>query len=349
MAHRLVGLDVGAESIRAAQVVFNAKGAATVEKIGEVPLPSGIIEAGEVRDQDGFARVLMKFWDDLEFKTRHVALGANSLHVFARELAVPVMSIQRIRESLQFLMEGVLPVPPDQLYLDFYPIERRTEESGPVFQGLAVAADRNSVDLMVDALVKAKLRPIAVDFIPFALLRVRSLAEYEAETIALIDIGAGATNVVIARGSVPLFVRVIPVGGKDLDEALTFNLKLTGEEATIAKMNITADSRTKQDQEVRQIIEAQNQETVSNLKNTFEYFGQSRPADRENISRILLSGGGSSTLGLPQAIEVGLGIPVTVVSELLNVHKSDALHISNERLSHMAVAVGLALGEAQNG
>ena len=349
MARRVVGLDVGAESVRAAQLLFTAKGEAIVEKVGEVPLPEGIMEGGEVSDQEGLARVLLKFWEDLDFKTHHVVIAANSMHVFARELSVPVMSMQRIRESLHFLMEGVLPVPPEQLYLDFYPIEERTEESGPVFQGLAVAADRNSVEVLVDAVAKAKLRPMAVDFIPFALLRVRSKAEFEGETVALIDMGAGATNVLIARGSVPLFVRIIPVGGKDLDQALMYALKLTAEEATIAKMNITADGKSKADQEVRAVIENQTAELVANLKNTFEYFGQSRPADRANISRILLSGGAAMTLGVPEAVEAGLGIPVTFITKLEHVKKADSLHINDERLSHMALAIGLALGEAQNG
>lgn len=348
MAQRIIGLDVGAESIRAAQLIFTSKGEVVVEKVGEVPLPEGVIEAGDVNDQDALAAVLTKFWADLGFKTKRVVLGANSMHVFARELSVPVMSLQRIRESLQFLMEGVLPVSPEQLYLDFYPIERKTEESGPVYQGLAVAADKNSVDMLVDAVTKAKLRPIGVDFIPFALLRVRNLAELHAETLALVDIGAGTTNVVIARGGVPLFVRIIPVGGNDLDRELMFQLKLDHDEAIVAKMGLSAGAKDKQSIDVKAVVDTQNQELVANLKNTFEYFDQVRPADRDNIAKVLLSGGGALTLGVLEAIQDGLGVPVEFVSKLANVHKVENLRITDERLSHMAMAIGLALGEVEN-
>ena len=348
MAHRIVGLDVGAESIRAAQLLISARGEVVVEKVGEVPLPESVIETGDVNDQDGLAAVLAKFWVDLGFKTKRVVLGANSMHVFARELSVPVMSLQRIRESLQFLMEGVLPVSPDQLYLDFYPIERKTEESGPVYQGLAVAADKNSVDMLVDAVTKAKLRPIGVDFIPFALLRVRNLAEFQAETLALVDIGAGTTNVVIARGGVPLFVRIIPVGGNDLDRELMFQLKLDHDEAIVAKMGLSADAKDKRSIDVKSVVDNQNMELVANLKNTFEYFGQARPADRANISKVLLSGGGALTLGIADAISSGLGVQVELVNKLANINKAETLHITDERLSHMAMAIGLALGEVEH-
>jgi len=71
--------------------------------------------------------------------------------------------------------------------------------------------------------------------------------------------------------------------------------------------------------------------------------------DRANISRILLSGGGAMALGVPQAIEAGLGLPVTFVTKLEHVRKADSLHINDERLSHMAIAIGLALGAVNNG
>ena len=223
MARRIVGVDIGFNILRAAQVRFQrGDHLPIVEKLAKRRLPPGVVEYGDVLDGPALVRELAEFWREAGFKSKHVALAASNLHVFAREMAVPVMSAQRIRESLPFMMEGILPVAPDQLYLDFYPVEQHVDETGQSYMGLAVAAERKSIDDMTKCVTDAGLRPMQVDFAPFALMRARGLASKQDEVCAYIDIGAGSSIVIIARGQVPLFVRIIPNGGNDIDDALVF-------------------------------------------------------------------------------------------------------------------------------
>ena len=346
MAKRIVGLDVGFTSLRAAQVNFTYKGVPLIEKVAELKYPKGLVEFGEIRDRSAFTKFLKEFWDQQKFATRHVALAAGSLHVFARELSVPVMSVQRIKESLPFMMEGILPVPAEQLYIDFYPAEMRSDASGQTVHGLAVAAEKVAVDALVNCVVDARLRPMAVDFIPFALARVHLGPETPNQLNVLIDIGAGATNVVIAVGTVPQFVRVIPNGGQDVDRDLMVGLNIPEEDAAAVKVRLTKAPRAKGDLAAWNIMQDSIKEFVTTVKNTFDYYQQSHTNDAKPIAGIMLSGGGSHLGGLIETFEKEFAVPVVLNDAASHIQKAANLKVNDETLERMAIAVGLALGGA---
>ncbi|WP_172956013.1 type IV pilus assembly protein PilM [Rhodoluna limnophila] len=344
MAHRVVGIDVGFATLRAAQVRHASSAEAEVEKLVEISLPEGVIEAGEVVDRAALTKLLVDLWKQAGFKTRKVVVAAGSLHVFARELTVPLMSMQRIRESLPFMMEGILPVEPNQLFLDFYPAEDTHDETGPAIRGLAVAAERASVDSLVDCLMAARLRPIAVDFVPFALLRVHKIPKDKNQLQALIDIGAGATNVVITKGGIPLFVRVIPVGGLDVDHALMIDLKLSEAEAHSLKTKVKFDSKNKDEVEALTSIERVIGDFVAGIKNTLDYFEQSHDESGRKVGQLILSGGGAKLTGLADALAKVVDLPVIIDGDVHQIKTSSKLGASDEKIRRFALAIGLAIG-----
>ncbi len=343
MAKRVIGLDVGYKTLRGAQLHLVGNGKPVLERLFEMAIPDGLINFGDIRDRDGFIALLRQFMLDSEFKTRKVVLSAGSLHVFARELVVPKMSELRIKESLPFLMEGILPVAPSQLILDFYPAEERVEDGVTNIHGLVVAAERPSVDALVDCVIQARFEPLAVDFIPFALLRVRLSAEAGDKTVLVADVGAGATNLVIARGPVPLFVRVIPNGGQDIDRALIFQLKMSPEQAAATKLKLKEKPEDKADLEAWEVIQKAAEDYVNTLKSTLEYYEQSHGAESGKVDNVILTGGGSELVGLRDRVELALKVPVKLDGRPINIEKAPGLSASDEKLSRFAVAIGLAM------
>ena len=350
MARRIVGVDIGFNILRAAQVRFQrGDHLPIVEKLAERRLPPGVVEYGDVLDGPALVRELAEFWREAGFKSKHVALAASNLHVFAREMAVPVMSAQRIRESLPFMMEGILPVAPDQLYLDFYPVEQHVDETGQSYMGLAVAAERKSIDDMTKCVTDAGLRPMQVDFAPFALMRARGLASKQDEVCAYIDIGAGSSIVIIARGQVPLFVRIIPNGGNDIDDALVFNLKVTNDEAAKIKMDMKEKPKSGDDLHAWDLIQAASTDLLSAVKSTFDYFAQSHAKEPIPLTQVVLSGGGAHTPGITEAIAAISALPVEVDGNVSGVEWAHNLQKAKHKTSDMALAIGLALGRGQDG
>ena len=238
MAKNIVGVDISAGGIRAVEV-RDARGARpTVVKYDSIPLPEGAVLRGEVVEVTTVVTALRQLWTAGGFTSKDVVLGIGNHRVLARDLTVPRMSIERIRESLSFQVQDLLPVPVDQALLDFYPVSEGNSDQGPVVNGLLVAAVKESVDTNVRAVELAGLNPVDVDLIPFALCRVLLRGSSRRGVTAVIEVGSNTSTVVVARDGVPEFVRIISAGGRDLTDAVRSEASLTTEQAEATKMNL---------------------------------------------------------------------------------------------------------------
>ena len=120
--------------------------------------------------------------------------------------------------------------------LDYDPIGEFEQDDRRMLRMLLVAAQRQMVDTVVSAATGAKLEPIGLDLVPFAMVRsvgttgVGMDLEDEGDE-AVIDIGAHVTNIVVhARGTVR-FVRILPSGGRDVTLAIARGMGVDDEVA----------------------------------------------------------------------------------------------------------------------
>jgi type IV pilus assembly protein PilM len=252
--------------------------------------------------------------------------------------------MQRIRESLPFLMESVLPVSPDLLYFDFYPSEDIVVEGAPSIRGLVVAAEKSNVDVLVGCAVSAHLRVASVDFGPFALLRVRLDPNLKEGVNAIVDVGSVSTRVVITRGVTPLFVRVIPTGGQKYDEALMAALRVSEISAADTKVRLVEPPQDEVDLAAWAVLQTSIKEFVASLKSTLDYFEQAHASDGLKIQQIMMSGGGSHLSGMLEAVKEAVAIPIIQNGDMSHFQKSADLDVNNEKLQRMAMAIGLAMG-----
>ncbi|WP_345761936.1 type IV pilus assembly protein PilM [Diaminobutyricibacter sp. McL0608] len=296
MAKSVVGIDIGSSSLRAVEVADADKSKPTLLRHHEVPLPVGAVSRGEVLEPNTVAASLKHLWTQAGFKSKSVVLGMGNQRVLARDLSVPRMSRERIRETLPFQVQDMLPVPVAEALLDFYPVSESMGENGPQLNGLLVAAVKDAVLGNVKATQLAGLTTVDVDLIPFALCRVLLTRPRMSGTIALIDIGANTTSVVIANGGVPQFVRIIPTGGADLTEALRSGLEIETGEAEMLKRSIglAKQVNTLEEHRAVEIIYQVTSDLLTSLRNTVSYFINTRPQDP--VRQLVVTGGGRSCL-----------------------------------------------------
>jgi type IV pilus assembly protein PilM len=348
MATRIVGLDIGRDTVRAVEVENADKSRPIAVRYAEVTLPADSVRNGEVREVNTVAAALRRLWSQGGFKTRNVVLGMGNQRVLARDLTVPRMSLEQIRESLPFQVQEMLPVPVNEALLDFYPISEGMGEQGPIINGLLIAAIKESVMANVNAVRQAGLNPVHVDLIPFALTRVLLRGSLARGTVALIDIGASTTNVVIATAGVPQFVRMIPAGGEDLTRALMNHLEISPQQAEGLKRQrglAPATNGLEPDRRAAEVIRESTSELLTSLRNTVNYFSNAR--QNEPVLGIVLSGGGSRLAGLPQALGDLTRVPVIPADPFATVELSKAMRNrgSYDALA-MTVSLGLAVGSA---
>lgn len=346
MAKNIVGIDIGAFAIRAVEVQDPDRPEPTIVRFAEVPIPIGSTRQGEVLEPNTVAGALRQLWTIGHFRSKDVVLGMGNQRVLSRDLTVPMAPLAQIRESLPFQVQDMLPVPVGEAILDFYPTDEGMGENGPVVSGLLVAAVKDAVLANVQAVQAAGLNPVGVDLIPFALSRVVTPRTHRGTT-AIVECGANTTTVVIVTDGVPKFVRIVPTGGDDITRTLAGRMSISESEAEAVKRHFgirELSARTPDDATAIASVRESVQELLSSLRNTINYFDNTRPS--ESVGDVQLIGGGAVLPGFADALSEYTRVPARVATPFAGVRT--ARSITAEALSAhsnaIAVAWGLAVG-----
>lgn len=340
---RVVGLDIGDGVLRAAEVKDPARARPTVVKYHEVAIPHGAVSKGEVVDRDAVVAGLRQLWSQGRFGTKDVVLGMGNHRILARDHVVRSQPIDRIREQLPFQVQDLLPVPVNDALLDFYPVWTEQTDQGPMVHGLLVAAIREAVLGNVEAAEAAGLHVAEVDLIPFALTRL--LLGAQSGMVALVDIGASTTYVVMAANGVPHFIRVIPNGGRDVTDAVVAAHDIPFGEAERLKrtFGILPHPLAPDMQPVAATIVAAVQDQLVAVRNTISYFATARPSTP--VHRVVLSGGGADLPGIREAFAELTRLPVTDADPGSRVAVARSARVEGTGWRDaLSVAVGLAVG-----
>ena len=365
MATSVVGLDIGSTGVRGVELSSNGKNRPTLVRAYEIPLPPGVVVRGEVVQPDVVGAAIKRLWSQGGFNSKKVVLGTGNQGVIVRDLTVPKMSLKRIRESLPFQVQSTLQMQLTDSLLDFYPISETVGEQGLFLNGLLVAAERKEILGNVSAVEKAGLIPVEVDLIPFALNRLLISRPQIMGTVALIDIGATTTSIIISTDGVPCFVRIIPTGGDDLTKALMEGLGIDNFSAEELKRSLTlgsvevkvddsnptsvkckcakcvAEDPYVDDFRSTEILHTVSGELLGSLRSTVNYFNNTRPQDP--VQQILLTGGGSLLSGIARALSEITHVPAIAADPLAVVALPRK---RTPKKVHLDVSISVALGLA---
>lgn len=347
----VVGLDIGTTHVRAAEMRFGSggpgRGAGQLLRCAQVPLPVGAVRDAEVVEPQTVATALRRLWSDGGFSTKDVVIGIGNQRVMVREIDLPSMPLDQLRASLPYQAQELLPMAAGEALLDFYPTRENDGPEGRTVTGMFVAAVRETVTANVLACEAAGLRPAMVDLNAFAQLRSLVTGELGARTVAIVDIGARVTNVVIADRGVPRFVRVLPSGGQDATDAVAAAMQVTSAEAEQIKREIGVGYAVTPDrQEAADAVLTVTRTLVESVRNTFSFYTSSHPGSQ--IEVIALTGGGGHLPGFGQYLSSASRIGVTLgnPTEHISLDKSVAKTFPVGLESSFATSIGLAYGAA---
>lgn len=345
MAHSIVGVDFGHGVIRAAEIANADKERPTLLRYHEVVVPISAIDRGEVVERDTVAAALRQLWSRAGFKSKKVVLGVGNQRTLVREVTLPKMPANRVKESLPFQVQDVLPVSVAEALLDFYPVSESEKDGREVVNGLLVAAIKDAVLVNVQTVQKAGLDPIDVDLVPFALARAH-LSGNPRGTHAVVHVGAVTTSVLVAVDGIPHYVRIIQSGGDDVNRALVSQLGMEPAKAEQAKRSfgLAQQGVTPEWRPAVELVYRVTGDLMGAIRNTLEFYTGNRPGSI--IERIVLSGGGANLSGFAAALSDAIRLPVAVpnatarMSIARGVPVQDAAFVS----AGLPVAAGLAMG-----
>jgi type IV pilus assembly protein PilM len=210
---------------------------------------------------------------------------------------------------------------------------------------LIVAAKKEIIEGYTEAIHAAGLVPTIMDVDSFALETMyEENYDFDQNDVAvLINIGASITNLNALKGGASIFTRDFTLGGNSVTEALAANLGVPFEEAEKAKIEgIGDDEQTRA--AFRDGLIAHADPICSEIERSVEYFRSTFGA--ENISKILLSGGGALIPGLAADLGHRLGIETEIINPFKKIQLNSKIlkPESAEGIGPIAaVGVGLAL------
>src|SRR3954452_11724342 len=166
----VVGLDIEAGSVAAAEVASN--GHVAVTKFGAIGLSPGVVRDGEVSDAQALSEALKELFARHKL-SKSVQLGLASQRVAVRVLRLPAIDDHKeLQTAVRFQAQELIPMPLDQAVLDWQVVGHVSGEGGErLLDVVVVAARREAVRGMVSALRSAGLKPVGVDLSAFGMIR----------------------------------------------------------------------------------------------------------------------------------------------------------------------------------
>jgi len=345
----VIGLDIGTSAVRAA-LVAQTRGGWSLLRFGQVALSPGAVAGGEVRDDGQVADAIAQLWKRARFKTKKVVVGVSNQRVVVRQIDVPYLEEKELRSSIRFQVADHIPMSVEDAEIDYWTLDDYSTDSGDrMLRLLLVAAASDMVESFVGAASSAGLQPAGVDLSAFAVARAVSPAARGelgiAGAEAVVDVGAGTTNIVVHRGGEPQFVRILMIGGDDATSALGREIDLEFDEAEATKLDL---ARGVGAPGARRILDDQVASLVSEIHGSIEYYLSQD--EGEPISSVIVTGGGSLVPGLFEGLQDVLRTPVRRGSPFDDLDASKS-GLTQEQLVQVeqvaAAAIGLGMGRGR--
>jgi len=342
----IVGLDIGTSAVRGA-LVSSGRSGLSLQRFGQVPLPADAVVDGELRDEGAVAEAISQLWKRAKFGTKKAVIGVANQRVVVRQVDLPYLEEKDFRSSLKFQVADHIPMPVDDAELDFEVLEDfQTPNGEHMMKVLLVAAATDMVEGFVSAVSAGGIETVGVDLTPFAVARAVSPVARGESGIpgaqAVVDVGAGVTNIVVHVGGEPRFVRILLVGGDDVTEALSEELGVPTDEAEAMKMDLSVGAGTSQ---VESIVSRRVGSLVDEIRGSIDYY--SSQDDSQPVNSVLVTGGGSLVSGLFDRLEQALRTEVRPATALAdtNISKSGLTEEQATQIEPVAAAaIGLAMG-----
>ncbi len=346
----LVGLEIEAGSIAAAEVGGN--GVPEIGANGVVDLAPGAFSEGEVLEPDVVASALRELFNENRLP-KQVRLGIANQKVAVRSIRLPLIERpDELEAAVRFQAADHIPMPLDQAVMDFRVVSKaKSEDGGTQMDVIVVAARSEMVNVFIDTVRRAGLKPVGIDLSAFGMIRAladRTPPDPDADPVpipATLYCGMGdGTNLAVARGRSCLFSRVSAFGTESIATQLVADTGLTIEHARqwLAFVGLGQPLETLEgDPDIaaaaRRGLEVGASRLIDELRLSLDYYGQQESSLA--VEHVVLGGTGSTIKGLGDRISEGLALPVEVTLP-------EALASMGEtRAARMTMSFGLALEE----
>src|SRR6476660_10184587 len=305
----LVGLDIGSSSIKAVELQKKGNSYQLLNLGFENLSPDTVVD-GQIMELNNVSNVITSIFSEHQIRTTRVAAGVSGHSVIVKNIVLPQMSEDELRESFSWHAEEHIPFDISDVNLDY----QVTSSSADALHVLMAACKSDKIANVKQAIQLAGKQPVIIDVDAFALQNCYE-ANYHprpGEIVALLNIGAATMNINILNGTRSIFARDASAGGSQYTSLLQKELVLSFEQAEGVKRGGTLPEGI-EPRPIQPIIETVSDILALEVRKTMDFYRATAEQDSDGgIQKILLAGGGSKLPGIAEYLAKRFEIPVEV-------------------------------------
>ncbi|HOX70491.1 MAG: pilus assembly protein PilM [Dokdonella sp.] len=337
----LIGVDISSTAVKLLQL-GQAGGRYRVEHYAVEPLPPNAVVEKNIVEVEAVGDAIRRALSRSGAKTRSAAAAVAGSAVITKIVPMPAdLSEEDMEAQIQIEANQYIPYPIEEVSLDF-------EVLGPVKDNpdmvnvLLAASRTENVDLRVAALDLGGLAAKTMDVEAFAMenafrLIADQLSVPKDAVVAVIDVGATMTTLIVLRNQRTIYSREQVFGGKQLTDEVMRRYGLSYEEAGLAKRQ----GGLPESYEI-EVLEPFKEAMVQQISRLLQFFFAGSEYSR--VDQIVLAGGCASITGVADMVEEQLGVPCLVANPLANMSLSS--RVQAQTLAQDAPALMIACGLA---
>ncbi|HRH24673.1 MAG TPA: pilus assembly protein PilM [Candidatus Paceibacterota bacterium] len=335
-----VGIDISTSGIKIARLRERAHGLELAD-FDELPLPSGTVVSGEIRDPAAVIEGLKTLAKKHHIHTANIGLPESRGYLFEAE--VPDGTLDEAKTAVEQRLDEYVPLPASEVAFAVARLPKVGERARVVGAGYS----HHVLDDSLAAMDGAGIETRAIESETFALPRAL-LRKGDEETVLIIDIGKTTTKLLVATNRLPRYVTTLDIGGHALTLAVAKYFGVSEEEAKRVKAERGIVAGVGNEEYLASMLT-----TVSVIREEIgkrlDYW-QTRPETgvaHDPVTRVILVGGNATVLGLPEYLQTTLKVPVELGDVFANFAPRDKWLPPLEYTESLAygTAIGLALRE----
>ncbi len=337
----VLGLDIGSHSTKLVELTHD-RGAVVLRAAGSALTPPKSLSSSLAADQEAIARTIKQLIADTGAKSTTVNIALPESQVFTKVIEVPQLSERELASAIKWEAEQYIPLPLDQVNLDFTILRDSKETGTSKMEVLLVASPKALLEKYLNILELAELEPLAAEteIISNSRALVRSLPSVR--TVMVVSIGAQTTDLAILHDGVLGFTRSIGAGGDAMTRAIAQALDFTVPQAEEFKKTYGVDPKQLEGKLVAAVKPVLD--TIIGEMRRAVVFYQGKYRD-ERVETILLAGGTARLPGMVVNVAENMSIEAQLANPWAGITKDARFQVLDTEGAVFSIAVGLGLRE----
>ncbi|MBT3250113.1 MAG: type IV pilus assembly protein PilM [Candidatus Pacebacteria bacterium] len=310
-----LSLDIGTYAIKA--ISGNPGKKIEVERFVEVFNPLGVSIPSDEALMQKFVDLIESIIADNKLPRNDVRLSLPESVVSTNIIELPTLSDAELASAIGWQAEQHIPIPPDQLSLQYQVLHRPSKENknDEKMRVLLVGVHKDLVERYTNVFLTLGIEPKLLETQMLSVLRALDIEKQEPPTLVL-QMGASNTQLAMVYEGELRFITSQMTGGHALTQSLERQINLSAQQAEEYKRAYGLDENQFEGK-VKAALLPVVQIMVNEIRKAMTFFVNQYPG--VNAQRILLSGGPTLLPGLVQYITQEVGVEVLVAAPFSNV------------------------------